>query len=68
MTFPTGFLVDLRNRRKLGELRWPKIKLGQPVLDGMQTYARAIAITYLVAFGLDHDLSLRKERENRDPD
>jgi hypothetical protein len=68
MTFPTGFLVDLRNRRKLGELRWPKIRLGQQVLDGMHTYARSIAITYLVAFGLDHDLPSRQDHDNRDPD
>ncbi len=68
MTFPSGFLVDLRDRRKPAGLRWPKVSLAQPVLDGMQTYARAIAITYLVAFGLHHDLALRKEHKDGDPD
>jgi hypothetical protein len=46
---------------------WPRPKLGRPISDAAQAYADAVAIPYLITFGLMPHASAKGEPTGADP-
>ena len=45
--------------------RWPRLKVGRTIAEAAKAYADAVAVPYLIAFGLEPQKTATRERKRQ---